>query len=87
MALVLADVVNRADIRMVESGGRPGLALETFDGERIGERRIGQELQRDVAAEAEVFGPVDDAHAACAQTFHHPVVRDCCADHRGNIAT
>lgn len=49
-ALVLANVIEGADIGVIQRGGGAGLPLET-------------ELQRDGAAEACTFGLVDFAHA------------------------
>ena len=43
--------------------------------------RLGQELERDVAAEADVLGAVDDAHAAGAEPIDDAVVRDNGTDH------
>ena len=40
-----------------------------------------QELERDRAAEARVFGLVDDAHAAAAEEFGDLIVGDPLADH------
>ena len=45
-----------------------------------------QELQRDVPAEPQVLGPVDDAHAAAAELFDDAVVRDRPADHEESTA-
>ena len=78
---MLADVVERADVGVVQRRGRAGLALEAFRGQRIGGSRLGQELDRDVATEPEVFGAVHDAHAAGAQPIDDAVVRDNGTDH------
>ena len=48
---VLADVVNGADVGMVQSRGGAGFPAETFEGLRIVRDIVGQELQRDEAAE------------------------------------
>ncbi len=44
---------------------------------------LGQELQRDAAAELQILGLVDDAHAAAAELREDAVVRDRLADHGG----
>ncbi len=80
-AFVLADVVEGADVGVVEGRGGAGFALEPLGGERIGRHRLGQELQRDVAAEAEILGAVDHAHAAGTQPIDDAVVRDNGTDH------
>ena len=66
-ALVFVDVVNNADVRVVQRGGRARFAAETF--ERVGIARgvVRQELQRDEAAELGVFSTVDHAHTAATQ--------------------
>jgi hypothetical protein len=57
---VLFDVVDSADMRMVERGRRARLATEPIEGLRVAGEILGQELQRDGAAEPRVFGLVDD---------------------------
>jgi len=59
-----ADVVNRADVRMIESGRGFGFAVEAREGMRIGGDIFGEEFERDVAVEARVFGFVHHTHAA-----------------------
>jgi hypothetical protein len=43
----------------------------------IGSSAVGQELDRDVPAQAHVLGSVDDAHAARAELSRQTIVRDC----------
>ena len=42
---------------------------------------FGEELEGDEAAELDVFGLVDHAHAAAAEFFEDAIVRDGLADH------
>jgi len=56
LALVFADVVERADVRMVQCGRRARLAAEPIERVTIFRVLVRQELQRDVPAEANVFG-------------------------------
>jgi len=60
--VLLADVVDRADVGVAQCGCSPRLAAETF--QRLGVVRhfSRQELQRDKPAKASVFGLV-----------HHPM--------------
>jgi hypothetical protein len=81
LPLVLADFVNRADVRMVEGRCRAGFATEALHGRVILSKPFGKELERDVPAEAQVFRLVDDAHASAAQLAEHPIVRDRPLDH------
>jgi len=76
LALVLADVVNRADVRVVERRGHARLASEPIERLRVGGEIRGQELQRDLAAQADVFGAVHHAHAARAEPLQDLVVTD-----------
>ena len=75
------EIVQRADIRVIECGDRPRLTLETLDRYGVAGQRLGHELQRDGAAQAYVFGLVHNAHAALAECCHYPVMRNCFPDH------
>ena len=48
--LCFVDLVNGADVGVVESGGRASLALKAFQGLRVGGHFGGQELERDEAS-------------------------------------
>src|SRR5439155_368418 len=76
LALVLTDVVDGADARVVERGGGAGLPLEALHRVRILRHLERKELERDTAAQAQVLGLVNDAHAAPAQLLEDAVVRD-----------
>ena len=80
LAVLLADVVNRADVGMVQRGRGLRFALKTVERLRIARDIFGQEFQRDEAVQARVLGLVDDAHAAAAELFDDAVVRDGLAD-------
>ena len=84
-AVFLANVVDGADVGMIERRGRPGLTPETLKSQRIVGQIIGQELQRHKAAQARVFGLIDDAHTAAAEPFQDAVVRDRSVDHLGAV--
>jgi hypothetical protein len=75
-ALVLADLVDRDDVRVVEAGGRLGLGLEALD--VTGRRELAGEdhLQGDGTVEAHLPRPVHDAHAAAGDDFQQFVVAD-----------
>ncbi len=61
-AFVAADVVDRGDVRMVETARGRGLLLEAVETIRVlGERR-GQDLDRDLALEPRILRAVDLAH-------------------------
>ena len=65
--LRFVDVVNGADVRVVEARRGAGLVDEPLPGLGIGRESGRQELQGDPSVEAEVLGLVDDAHAAPAE--------------------
>ena len=55
-----------ADIRVIERRNRLRLTLEPGDPLGVGEERLRQNLQRDIASEPRVAGAVDVAHLARA---------------------
>ena len=81
LPLVLADVMNRADVGMVERRGRLGLASKPLQRLRIVGELFRQELQRHRSPQPGVFGLVDDTHAAATELRHDLVVRNRRTDH------
>ena len=81
LTLLLADVVDRANVGMRQRGGGFCLALETVQGQRITRNLIGQELQGNKAVQARVLSLIDHSHAAAAQLLDNAVVRDSLANH------
>ncbi len=79
--LLLAEVVHGDDVRVVEEGGRLGLALEALEGLVAGRRAHGERLQGDEAVEDGVLGLVDLAHRAVAELTDDPVLADALAVH------
>ena len=71
-----SDVVDRADIGMIQRRCRLRLALKTAQSLGILGNVIGQKLERDKALEPSVFGLEHHAHAAAAEFFKNAVVRD-----------
>src|SRR4029453_9424918 len=76
LAVRFADLVNRADVRMIERRGRPRLESEALRGLRVALQVGWQELQRDVPAKRQILGLIDDAHAARADAAQDPIVGD-----------
>ncbi len=70
------DVVERADIGMVECGNGASLALEALYRDGVAGELFGEKLQRDGAAQTNVFGLVDDTHAASTEDRKDPVMGD-----------
>jgi len=75
-SIVFVDVVNRADIGMIQRGGGAGFPPESLDGLGILRDFIGQKFQRHAAAEPGVFGFENYAHSTPAQLFQQFVMRD-----------
>ena len=81
LPVLLADVVNGADIGMVQGRGRLRFALEAAEGLRIFGYIFGKELQRDEAVQSRVFGLVNHTHAAATEHLNDSVVGNGLADH------
>ena len=73
---VFADFVDGADVGMVEGGGGAGFAAEALQSDGILGERFGEKFEGHGAAEFEVFGAIDDAHATAAELFDDAVMGD-----------
>ena len=82
LAVVISDVVNDADVGMIQCRGGPGFALEAFQGLVIPGQGLGQELHRHLAAQPGVFRPVDHAHSTPTQFFQDLIVGNGLTNHR-----
>src|SRR5580658_6150030 len=85
LAFVFANLVNGADVRMVQRRSSLRLALETFQGLMVFGDIVGQEFESDKTMEACVLGFVDHTHPTTAELLDNPVVRDGLADWRWRI--
>ena len=72
----VADVVEAADVRMLQCGHDAGLALEAAAQLRVASGLGGEHLECDAAIEPRVTGLVDLAHAAGAERCDHLVGAD-----------
>ena len=79
---VLANLVDRANIRMVQRRRGPCFPPETLECQRIAGDVIGKKLQRNKAAKLGVFGLVNHTHSATAQLTDDTVVRNGLAERR-----
>ncbi len=82
---VLVDVVDGADVWVIQRRRRAGLPLEPGDRFTVVGKPLGQEFQRDRAPEPEVVGPVDNTHPPASQFLPNLVVRDGRAGHRASL--
>jgi hypothetical protein len=62
-SICLVDLVDRADVWVVQGGRSLGLPLKTAEGLSVVGKLVGKELQGDVATELEVFRLVHHTHA------------------------
>ena len=67
LPVVLADLVNRADIGMIERGGGAGLPFESRHPNRVLSERIWKDLDRNFASEVLVLRPIHLSHATLSQ--------------------
>ena len=79
-AVLLADVMNGADVGMIQRGRGSSLALEPAQRLPVASQFVRQELQRDEAMEPGVLRFVDHAHAAAAELLDDAVVGEGLAD-------
>jgi hypothetical protein len=79
--ILLADVVDGADVGVIQSRCGLRLATEAAEGLWIARDFVGQELKSDETVQARVLGLVNHSHAAAAQLFEDAIVRDGLADH------
>ena|ERR1700757_2013292 len=80
MTILLSDLMDRADVRMVQRGCSPRLTAESFERLLVLGEVFGQELQSDEAAKFGVFSFVNDTHPPTSQLLDDAVVGDGLAD-------
>ncbi len=76
LVLVLADLVDRYDPRVIEPGGGLGLQVKPPDVHLVGELARQDHLERHRAIQADLAGAVDDAHAAAGDLGEQLVVAE-----------
>ena len=80
-ALVAPDLVDDADVRMIERRGCPRLAHEAIEDVLVLGDLLRQELERHLPPQLGVLGLVDDTHAAAADFGEDSVVADSRSNH------
>src|SRR6516225_8212855 len=88
LAFMLINVVNGANVGMVQCGGSTGFPFEAFQsyGRSLSvplsetQHLLGQELEGYQRAEAEILGFVHYSHAPAAELLKNPVVADRATD-------
>ena len=80
-AVLLADVVDGADVRVIERRGRLGFALEARQRSGVQGNFVGQKLQCDEAVKAGVLSLINHAHTSTTEFFNDLIVGDGPAEH------
>ena len=75
LPVLLADVMNSADIGMIQCGSCLRLTFEARQSLRVFGHILGKKLQRHEAVQPGVFGLVHHPHAPTAESFEDAVVR------------
>ena len=73
-SLVLADFVNRHDVRVAQFRGRPGFGPESLAKHLARERAAHEHFQGDDAVEVDLARLIDHAHAAARYFFEQLVI-------------
>src|SRR5215467_9087738 len=81
LAILLVDLVNGANVGMVEGGCRLGLAAKAHQSLRILGHLVRKEFQSNEAVQFRVLGLIDDAHPATADLLDDAVMRDDLINH------
>ena len=71
--LVVTDFVDGGDVRVVESSRGTGLSFEALELIGVARRCLMEHLDRDLAAEASVAGPIDLSHPPCTDQVENLV--------------
>ena len=75
----LFEPVDAADVRMIQRGERLRFTLKSRDAFGIGDERLGQDLDRDLAIELRVARAIHLAHPACPERVANLIRAEPCA--------
>ena len=81
LAVMVGDLVDRTNVRMIQRGRRSGFPSEAFQRLWVVRDIVREKLDGDESTEHGVLGLVDDSHAATTQFFKDAVMRYGLADH------
>jgi hypothetical protein len=81
LSVLVVDLINRADVGMVQCRRGLSFPLKAGQGLRIFGNLVRQELQGDEAVQLYVLGLVDHTHPAAAKFVDDAIVRNSLADH------
>src|ERR1700674_2615541 len=77
----LADVIDGADIWMIESGSGSSFAAETLECLRVLRNVLRKKLKRNETPELSIFRFINNTHATTAQLLDDAITRNSLADH------
>src|SRR5579864_6868379 len=81
----LIDLVNGADIWVIQGGSGARFALKTLEDLGVGGDVLGKKLEGDEASQLDVLGLIDDTHTSAAEFLDDPVMGDGLADHGSGV--
>jgi len=81
LTILFADVMNRANVRVVQCRCSLGFALKTGESLRVTGNFFRQEFEGDEAMQPRILGLIHNAHSPATELFNNAVVRDGLADH------
>jgi len=81
MFILLADIVDRADVGVIQCGSSLGLSLKAREGLGIVANFIGQKFKRYETVQACVLSFVHHPHTTAAQLLNDFIMRDGLTDH------
>ena len=85
-AFVLTDVVDRADVGVVQSRCSPRLALEAAESYGIASDSLRKKFESNETVKSGVLSLVHQAHSAATKLLENPVVRNGLVQHRRQLA-
>jgi hypothetical protein len=80
--ILLSDIVDGTDVRMVETGSSLSFATKTRKKVLVGSDVLRKKLQGDKSAETSVFSLENNPHTPATKLLDDSVVGDCLANHR-----
>ena len=81
LSVTFADVVNGADVRMIQRRSGTCLTAEALQKLRVAGVRGRQELHRNLAAQPRILGIENNSRAPAADFFKYSIVRNRFANH------
>jgi hypothetical protein len=80
-AILLAEVIDGADVGVIERGCGAGFAAKAFEYLTVQGQVLGKKLERNKAAKARVLRAVNHAHSTAAKLVNNAVVRESRVNH------